>query len=59
MGRKHKGVIARGDSIQISFMYQGERCRETLRIPPTRGNLELAARKRAAAMYAIEMGTFD
>jgi len=59
MANKFKGVTPRGDSIQIAFTYKGERCRETLRIPPTTSNLKNANRKREAALHAIELGNFD
>lgn len=53
------GVRARGTGIQIDFPYRGIRCRETLKIPPTRANLAYAEKKRASILYEIERGTFD
>lgn len=54
-----RGIRARGSSIQIDFTYQGVRCRETLKIPPTKTNLKHAAQKKHAILYEIETGTFD
>jgi integrase len=60
MGTKYRGVIARGNtSIQIAFALNGQRCRETLAIPPTPANLKYAAQKRAAILFEIEKGSFD
>jgi integrase len=53
------GVRARGTGIQIDFIYRGVRCRETLKIPPTKANLTHAAKKRNAILYDIERGDFD
>jgi integrase len=59
MGSDHRGLEIRGNSIRIKFMFRGEQCRETLKIPPTRKNLEYAERKRAQILYEIEIGTFE
>jgi integrase len=40
-------------------MYQGKRCRETLRIKPTKTAIREVSRKREAILYEIAMGTFD
>lgn len=53
------GVRSRGNSILLDFTYQGERCRETLRIKPTKTTLKEASRKREAILFEIAMGTFD
>jgi len=47
------------DSLRILFQYQGVGCRETLRIPPTKKNIEFAVRLRGEVLNAIERGTFD
>ena len=54
-----RGVRARGNSIQIDFPLMGVRCRETLKMPPTKTNLLYAERKRQAVLYDIETGKFD
>ena len=53
------GVRARGNSILVDFIYQGERCRETLRVKPTKTTLKEVSRKREAILFEIAMGTFD
>lgn len=60
MGRKRVGVAAASaSSIQISFQYRGQRCREKIKLKPTPANLTRAERHRAAILLAIENGTFD
>lgn len=59
MGRKQAGIRARGKGIQIDFYYHGERCLETLSIPPTPANLKFAAQKRSAIQHEIATNTFD
>ena len=61
MGRKQRtGVRAvSASSIEISFVYQGKRCRERIKLKPTPANLNRAERHREAILYAIERGTFD
>ena len=54
-----QGVKARGNSIQLDFTYQGERCRETLRTKPTKTALSEAFRMREAVLHAIAMNKFD
>lgn len=46
-------------SIEISFMYQGERCREPIKLKPTPANLRKAHFHRGAILDAIGRGTFD
>lgn len=64
MGRKRtidlSGVRAASNtSIEIDFQYQGERCRERVKLKPTPANLKRAARHRAAVLDSIERGIFD
>ncbi len=59
MDRRQTGVRPRGSSIIIDFTYQGDRCRESLRIRPTQTALKEANRKREAILYEIAMGTFE
>jgi integrase len=56
---KLKGVTARKTSIQICFTYNRKRCRETLKIEPTKSNLKLAANKLSTIRYEIAIGKFD
>ena len=57
MDRK-KGIKPRGGSIQIDFYLDGRRCRETLKLEPTKANLLHAARLKGAIQHAIAVGKF-
>lgn len=46
-------------SIQITFQYQGVRCRENIQLKPTPANIKRVEKQRAAIIYAIEQGTFE
>jgi len=59
MGKKRYGVEPHGKRVRITFTYEGQRCRETLNIPPTDKNLDYGERKRSAILYEIEVGSFD
>ena len=60
MGRDGSGVRAvSASSIEITFIYQGRRCRERIKLQPTAANLKRAERHRAAILDAIERGVFD
>lgn len=61
MGRnKYPGIsAASATTIEISFYYQGQKCRERIKLQPTPANLKRAANHRAAILLAIENGTFD
>lgn len=54
-----KGITARGKSIQIDFYYLGTRCRESLKLEPTKQNLAFANRFKATILHEIAIGTFD
>lgn len=55
-----QGVRARGTkSILIDFYYLGQRCRETIKISPTKANLKFAKNKRATVLHEIAIGTFN
>jgi integrase len=57
---REQGVRARSPrSIEIDFSYHGQRCREAIKIPPTKANLLFAKRKRATILYEIGIGTFN
>lgn len=60
MGTGKRGVYAKSNSsIEISFTYHGERCRESLPLKPTPSNLKKAETFRAAILESILRGTFD
>lgn len=57
---REQGVRARSPrSIEIDFYYLGQRCREIIKIPPTKPNLLHARRKRETILYEIGIGTFN
>jgi len=49
----------RGKSIQVDFIYRGVRCRETLKLQPTKANLQFARGLYATIQHEIAIGTFD
>jgi integrase len=58
--KQYDGVRSRSSkSIEIDFVYRGQRCRETFRIAPTPANLKRVAQHRAAILDAIAHDTFD
>lgn len=60
MGRDGRGVkAASASSIEITFQYQGIRCRERIPLKPTPANLRRAEQHKAAIEHAIATGTFD
>ena len=60
MDRKYRGVRAVSKTtIEITFTYRGERCRERLKLQPTAANLKRASNHRAAIHDAIDRGVFD
>lgn len=60
MDSEQVGVRARGvRGIEIDFYYLGQRCRETVKLPPTKANMLFAHRKRTAILHEIGIGTFD
>ena len=48
-----------GQNIRIDFIYRGVRCRETLKIEPTKANLKYAERLRGEILNTISLGTFN
>lgn len=57
---REQGVRARSPrSIEIDFYYLGQRCREVIKILPTKANLQFAKNKRAAILHEIGIGTFN
>lgn len=60
MGRNGRGVRKSSDSsIEISFSYEGRRCRERIPLKPTAANLKRAEAHRGAVLHAIATETFD
>lgn len=60
MGRDGRGVRpASESSIQITFQYKDQRCREIVALKPTPANLKRAEQFRAAVIHSISLGTFD
>lgn len=60
MGRDRRGVTkASESSIQITFQFRGQRCREKIALKPTATNLNRAEQHRAAILHAIATGSFD
>jgi len=55
---RRKGITARGGSIQIDFYLDGRRCRESLKLPPTKANLTYAQGVKASIQHAVAMGKF-
>jgi integrase len=59
MDNKLTGITANNSSVQIAFTYNGKRCRETLKVKPTKSVLKEMVRKRDVVLYEIAMGQFD
>lgn len=60
MSRNGSGVKpVSKSSIQITFQYQGIRCRENIQLKPTPANLKRVEQQRAAIIHAIDQGTFE
>lgn len=60
MGRDGTGVRPiSGSSIEVTFSYKGQRCRERLKLEPTPANLKRAGDFLGAVRTAIATGTFD
>jgi integrase len=56
---RRQGITTRGKSIQIDFYYLGKRCRESLKLEPTKPNLLYASRLKSTIQHEITIGTFD
>lgn len=57
--KKYTGITSRGNSIQISFTWNGQRYRETLKRAPTSQNMREANRLRESVLLDIDRGVFD
>lgn len=53
-----QGIYEHYGSIRISFQYKGQRCREVIKLPPTKKNLAYASALRSEILRKIELGTF-
>ena len=56
---KYRGIAVRGNRIQISFTFNGERCRETWPKEPTAKNLKEAHTIRETIIGLITIGKFE
>lgn len=52
----YKGI--KSESIRLKFMYRGLECRESLKLPHTKANINYAIRLRGEILNAIEKNTF-
>lgn len=52
------GIKPHGDGIQITFYWNGERFRPTLKIPPTPANIKYATRLKGEIERAIALGQY-
>ncbi len=60
MDRRQEGVRAKSSKgIELDFYYQGKRCRETIKLPPTKANLQFAVNMRATILHQMAIGTFN
>ncbi|WP_426287475.1 Arm DNA-binding domain-containing protein [Luteibacter sp. E-22] len=60
MGRRTNGVRpATASSIGIDFYYQGVRCRERIKLAPTKANQKFVENLKAQILSEIARGTFD
>ncbi len=60
MDNKLKGLSIKPNRVEISFMFNGIRCRESIRVKnPTKTQIKEISRKREAIEYDIDMGKFD
>lgn len=54
-----QGINPRGKSILIDFYYLGIRCRETLKLLPSKPNILFAQRLKSTIQHEIAIGTFE
>jgi integrase len=59
MDSKLTGIKANNSSITISFTYNNKRCRETVKVKPTKTALKEMVLKRDVIRYEISIGQFD
>jgi integrase len=57
---REQGIRVRSSrGIEIDFYYLGQRCREVIKIQPTKANFLFAKNKRASILHEIGIGTFN
>jgi integrase len=54
-----QGVEVRGETLRIVFMYKGTRCRETLKLAPTKTNIKYCTNLRAEILNKIARNDFN
>ncbi len=54
-----QGVEVRGETLRIVFMYKGTRCRETLKLAPTKANIKYCTNLRAEILNKIARNNFN
>ncbi len=60
MGRGTNGIRpATQGSIAVDFYFQGVRCRERVKLPPTKANQKYVENLKAQILAEIARGTFD
>lgn len=56
---RRQGIVVRGNFIYLDFYYLGRRCRESLKLAPTKPNMKFAENKIAAIHHEMAIGTFN
>lgn len=61
MDGRYRGITVRGNSVQIAFTYEGQRCRETVKYgrPPTKTQLDQLDKMRSGILFDISVGVFE
>lgn len=57
--KQTSGVEIRGNTIRIHFSHEGIRCRETLKLEPTKSNIKYATMLRGEIQLKINQGKFS
>jgi integrase len=55
----YPGISVGKHSIRLEFLFNGRRCRETVRVEPTPENIRLVKQKRDRVQMKIDFGEFD
>lgn len=55
----YPGISVGKHSIRMEFLFNGRRCRETVRVEPTLENIKLVKQKRDRVQMKIDFGEFD
>ncbi|RUO60636.1 tyrosine-type recombinase/integrase [Pseudidiomarina insulisalsae] len=56
---QYAGISVGKHSIRLEFLFNGRRCRETVRVEPTPENIRLVKQKRDRVQMKIDFGEFD